>query len=51
MQLLLKNSPEQLSPERTEIQECFLRAGAEVDSLQYAWKVRDEGALHVNNEL
>jgi hypothetical protein len=40
MQLLLKGSREQLHPERTEIQECFLRAGAEVDSLQYAWKVR-----------
>lgn len=41
MQFIYKSlsGPDYMQPQRVEIQECFLRTGAEMDSWKYAWKV------------
>jgi hypothetical protein len=47
LQFIIRTDPVNMSPQRLEIQECFLRAGAEFDSWQYTWRVRGRRAVHV----
>jgi hypothetical protein len=39
--MLLKSCPKVMDPQRAEVQECFLRAGAEVDAWKHDWRVGD----------
>lgn len=40
LQFIYKSCPKVMDPQRPEIQECFLRAGAECSAWRYTWKVR-----------
>lgn len=38
-----------MDPQRSEIQECFTRAGVEMDSWKYAWRVRATASVVLGN--
>jgi hypothetical protein len=38
-QVMLKGNPKVMDPQRAEVQECFLRSGADTDAWKYDWRV------------
>lgn len=45
-QFIFKGDPVNMSPHRVEIQQCFTRAGAEMDSWRYVWRVMQDADMH-----
>lgn len=39
LQFIYKSDAVNMDPQKIEIQQCFLRAGAEMDAWKYTWRV------------
>lgn len=46
VQFIFKSDPVNMSPHRVEIQQCFKRAGAEMDAWRYVWRVMADADMH-----
>eukprot|EP00775_Hariotina_reticulata_P012948 gene12948-13076_t len=46
-QFIYKSYPEVMAPARPEVQECFLRCGAEFDAWKFTWRVMYDANMHV----